>query len=456
MEPEKAIKELGKRLQGIPFRREARYIVSYGFDATGRRGRCGAVVFPRSLEELRMTIIEARRAGVSLFMRGAGTGFSGGSVPDGGIVVSTEMLTRVLALDEEAGTVTVEAGIVNNDLQQYLEKRGLFYPPDPASFRVSTIGGNIAENAGGPRAYKYGVTRRYVRSMVWIDSGGEVIDSVPRGPAALLIGAEGTLGAIYSATLRVLPRPEVFRTALVAAGAGDEAMNTAAALLATGFTPSVLEFIDSRTMKCVSEYRELLGTVDGSSYLFFEMDGKQAGVDDQFGLLSSFCEGRGLKMMTARDEEEREILWELRRSVSPSLARKGITKINEDVSLPLGKLGVAVSWIHALASELELDCYIFGHCGDGNLHVNIMTDRRRTGEIARAMVFVEKLFGHVAEMGGTLSGEHGIGLTKKDFLGMVFGPAEIGIQRGIMRAMDPENIFNPGKYFDSGENGDVH
>jgi len=440
----------------MPFHREARYTISYGFDATGRRGRCDAVVFPRGLEDLQKTVFEARRVGVPLFIRGAGTGFSGGSVPAGGIVVSTEKMNRVLDLDQDACTVTVEAGIVNNDLQEYLEPHGFFYPPDPASFRVSTIGGNIAENAGGPRAYKYGVTRRYVRSMVWVDSGGEVVESEPRGPTALLIGAEGTLGAIYSAAMRVLPRPEAFRTVLVAAGEDGEAMNIAAALLATGFTPSVLEFIDSRTMRCVSEYRELSGTDTGSSYLFFEMDGSPEDVEMQHALLSSFCGRRGLTMLTARDDEEREILWELRRSVSPSLARKGITKVNEDVSLPLGRLGEAVSWIHGLASELDLDCYIFGHCGDGNLHVNIMTDRRRREEMERAMVFVERLFRYVAEMGGTLSGEHGIGMTKKEFLGLVFTPAELELQYGIMKAMDPENIFNPGKYFDRGEHRDVH
>jgi glycolate oxidase len=292
--------------------------------------------------------------------------------------------------------------------------------------------------------------------MVWVDSAGEILESAPRGPAALLIGAEGTLGAVYSATLKVIPRPEAFRTVLVAAGSDDEAMNTASAFLAAGLMPSVLEFIDSRTMRCVSEYRDLSGTVQGSSYLFFEMDGTPGEVDVQFRLLSSSCAARGLGMMAARNEEEREILWELRRSVSPSLARKGITKINEDVSLPLGKLGPAVSWIHGLASELELDCYIFGHCGDGNLHVNIMTDRRRTAEVERAMVFVERLFRHISEMGGTLSGEHGIGLTKRDFLGMVFGPAEMGIQKGIKRAMDPCGILNPGKYFDGGGSGGVH
>ncbi len=456
MELESRIKELGNRLRGIPFRREARYTVSYGFDATGRRGRCDAVVFPQSLDDLRKTVVEAHRSGVPLFMRGTGTGFSGGSVPAGGIVVSTENMNRVLGLDTGARSVKVESGIVNNDLQEYLGERGFFYPPDPASFRVSTIGGNIAENAGGPRAYKYGVTRRYVQSMVWIDADGEVIDSEPRGPAALLIGAEGTLGAIYSATMRVLPRPEAFRTVLVAAGDDGEAMNTASALLATGFTPSVLEFIDSKTMRCVSEYRELSGTVDGSSYLFFEMDGSPEDVDRQYGLLSSFCGENGFDMLTARDDEEREILWELRRSVSPSLARKGITKVNEDVSLPLGRLGEAVSWIHDMASDLELDCYIFGHCGDGNLHVNIMTDRRRTEEMERAMVFVERLFSHVAGMGGTLSGEHGIGITKKEFLGMVYSPAELEIQYRVMRAMDPDNIFNPGKYFDREEHSDVH
>jgi glycolate oxidase len=194
----------------------------------------------------------------------------------------------------------------------------------------------------------------------------------------------------------------------------------------------------------------------GSSYLFFEMDGSSEDVEIQYGLLSAFCKTRGLDMLTARDEEEREILWELRRSVSPSLARKGITKINEDVSLPLGRLGDAVSRIHDLASGLELDCYIFGHCGDGNLHVNIMTDRRRGKEMERAMIFVDRLFRYVAGVGGTLSGEHGIGSTKKDFLGLVCSRAELRLQQGIKKAMDPGNIFNPGKYFDRGEDGDVH
>ena len=186
------------------------------------------------------------------------------------------------------------------------------------------------------------------------------------------------------------------------------------------------------------------------------MDGSPEDVEKQFGLLSSFCGKRGSTMLTARDEEEREILWELRRSVSPSLARKGITKVNEDVSLPLGKLREAVSWIHDLASELELDCYIFGHCGDGNLHVNIMTDRRRAEDMERAMIFVKRLFTLVAGMGGTLSGEHGIGITKKDFLGLVYSPAELDLQYRIMRAMDPDNIFNPGKYFDREEQSYVH
>jgi glycolate oxidase len=186
------------------------------------------------------------------------------------------------------------------------------------------------------------------------------------------------------------------------------------------------------------------------------MDGSPEEVEGHYGLLSSFCAEKGLDMLTARDDEEREILWELRRSVSPSLARKGITKVNEDVSLPLGRLGEAVSWIHDMASDLELDCYVFGHCGDGNLHVNIMTDRRRKEEMERAMVFVERLFRHVAGMGGTLSGEHGIGMTKKEFLGMVYSPAELEIQYRIMRAMDPDNIFNPGKYFDREEHRDVH
>jgi glycolate oxidase len=263
------------------------------------------------------------------------------------------------------------------------------------------------------------------------------------------------MGIIYSARLSVLPLPTEHRTSLVAAGRDEEAMGIAAALLSTGFMPSVFEFIDSKTMACVSEYREITGLTGTSSYLFFEVDGSAEEVTGQQALLEEFCSDRALDLKTARNEQQRELLWELRRSVSPSLARRGVTKVNEDVALPLGRLVEAVPWIHGLASELELDCYIFGHCGDGNLHVNIMTDRRRSEEMQRVEQFVERLFRRVIEMGGTLSGEHGIGITKNRYLGLVFTPDEIILQNEIKRAIDERELMNPGKYFSGGGAG-VH
>ena len=448
MPPERSIRRLSQRLRGVALRSEAYYRIVYARDAAGRSGRAAAVAFPRSLEDLARLVREAGQAGVPLVMRGAGTGFSGGAVPvEGGIVVSTEKLSRILGFDPEAGWVEVEAGLVNGRLQEYLERRGFFYPPDPASFRVSTIGGNIAENAGGPRAYKYGVTRRYVRALVWVDAGGAVHETALEGPAALLPGAEGTLGAIYSARLGVLPKPDVCCTALIAAGRGGEALGVGGEMLSAGVMPSVLEFIDEKTMRCVSEYRRLPAFGSGGGCLFVEIDGCGGEVAMQRGLLESFCRARRLECFAARDAARREMLWELRRAVSPSLARRGITKVNEDVSLPLGRLAEAVDWIHAAALELDLDCYVFGHCGDGNLHVNIMTDRRRSEEMRRAEGFVERLFEYVARAGGTLSGEHGIGITKRDYLGMIFSPAEIELQGRLRQALDPAGVFSPGAYF---------
>ncbi len=442
------IEELGRRLKGLTVHTEPYLRCAYSYDATGRRGDASGVVFPEEPGQLASVVREAGRLRLPIFVRGAGTGFSGGSVPvGGGLVVSTEKMRNVLSFGQEDATVEVECGIVNNELQNFLEPRGYFFPPDPASLKVSTIGGNIAENAGGPRAFKYGVTRRYVRSLRWITSSGESLETPLEGPAALLAGSEGTLGVIYSARLSVLPLPEGRKVSLVCTGSDENAMRIASALLAAGLCPGVMEFIDSKTMGCVGEYRRVRGLDTGESYLFLELDGSPRDIEAQYLILDDFCRKEKLFKVSARDRTERDILWDLRRSISPSLARKGITKINEDVSLPLGRLGEAVSFIHDEARELELDCYIFGHCGDGNLHVNILTDRRRNEEMNRAEIFVGRLFEKVASLGGTLSGEHGIGVTKNRYLGMLFSSSEICLQKGICGALDPTGILNPGKYF---------
>ena len=440
---------LAHALRGIPVHTGASYLLAYGFDATGTRGRAGAVAFPGTPDDLANVVREASRRGIAVVPRGAGSGFSGGSVPlDGALVISTEKLHRVLRFDAGAEEVEVESGVVNKDLQDYLARERYFYPPDPASLNFSTIGGNVAENAGGPRAFKYGVTRRYVRSLTWIASDGETIPDAPaEGATAVLVGAEGTLGVIYSVRLGVLPLPEAFRAVLLEVPAPAGALAFAGSLLAAGLTPSVLEYLDAKTMQCVGEYCCFGGLGRDSNYLFVEFDGSAEEVEAQRSLLEDLAGKARIVIRPARNEAERELLWKVRRSVSPSLARRGATKVNEDVSLPLGVLEEGVRFIHARADELDLDCYIFGHAGDGNMHVNIMTDRRRREEMARVATFVEKLFARVIDLGGTLSGEHGIGLTKSPYLGLVFTPEELELARGIKREMDPRGILNPGKYF---------
>ena len=444
---------LARSLRRIPIHTETHYRLAYSFDATLMRGRAGGVAFPRNLEELSRVVRHASRRGIPVFMRGAGTGFSGGSIPlDGGLVISTEKMHRVLGFDALAGEVEVECGIVNRELQDFLAGKGFFYPPDPASLNFSTIGGNIAENAGGPRAFKYGVTRRYVRSLTWLTGEGETVrDAPPRRVTAALIGSEGTLGVVYSARLGVLPLPEAFRTSLLEVRAAGGALAFAGSLLTAGLNPSVLEYIDAKTMQCVGEYCCFGGLGRDSNYLFLEIDGPRDEVAAQDELLEALARGAGVIMRGARNGAERDLLWKLRRSVSPSLARRGVTKVNEDVSLPLGVLEEAARFTHELASELELDCYVFGHAGDGNMHVNIMTDRRRVEEMARVESFVERLFERVIELGGTLSGEHGIGLTKSPYLRMIFTSAELALARGIKKRVDPRGILNPGKYFLFGE-----
>lgn len=424
------------------------YRIAYSYDATGLKGRCGGVAFPRNIEELVRLVSECSDRGIPLFARGAGTGFSGGSVPQGdGLVLSTERMNRILRFDAEAEEVEVESGVVNQELQDFLEPLGYFYPPDPASLKCSTIGGNIAENAGGPRAYRYGVTRRYIRSLTWITPRGETVSAPLEGTSALIVGAEGTLGIIYAARLSVLPLPKAHSTSMLEVVGEERAIRFALRLLATGFCPSVIEYIDAETMQCVGEYKRLEGVLPGRGYLFIEIDGSPGEVDTHHRLLERLCREECVRIRAASSGWEREFLWEIRRAVSPSLARRGITKVNEDVSLPLGRLEEAVSFIHRLAAELELDCYLFGHCGDGNLHVNIMTDRRRKEEMRRVEVFVERLFEYVIRRGGALSGEHGIGMTKSRYLGTRFAAAEMDLQRSVKRAIDDAGIINPGKYF---------
>lgn len=446
---QREIRSLARAVRGVPVRTEASWRIAYAYDATGARGACGGVAFPSGLGDLERVVREAARRAVPIFMRGAGSGFSGGSVPSGGgLVVSTEKMHRVLDFDPASRTVEVEAGIVNRELQDWLEPRGCFYPPDPASLNFSTIGGNIAENAGGPRAFKYGVTRRYVVSLTWLSAEGERFErAAPDGATALLVGAEGTLGIVYAARLRALPMPAAFRTALLEIRAGAGAPAFAHRILEAGLAPGVLEYIDAKTMRCVGEYCCFGGLGRDADYLFVEFDGEEAAVDAEMRALLDLAARAGAAVRPARNEAERELLWKLRRSISPSLARRGVTKVNEDVSLPLGRLAEAARFAHETARELELDCYLFGHAGDGNLHVNIMTDRRRTEEMRRARAFVDRLFERVVSLGGTLSGEHGIGLTKSPYLRLVFTPAELAVARGVKRAMDPALALNPGKYF---------
>ncbi len=422
--------------------------IAYGYDATGLKGTCGGVAFPGDLGELVRIVKECSNRGIPIFMRGAGTGFSGGAIPlKCGLALSTERLNRIMHFDAELEEVQVECGVVNQELQDYLEPLGYFYPPDPASLKSSTLGGNISENAGGPRAYKYGVSRRYVRSLTWITPSGRLLRTPPLGPASLLIGAEGTLGIVYALGLAVLPLPSAHCTAFLAVSGAARALAFASHLFSRGLAPSVMEFIDGKTMRCVGEYMRLDGIEDDSGYLFVEVDGSAGEVEAQRRLLEDLMLENDVRTRIASNEDEREFLWELRRAVSPSLARRGITKVNEDVSLPLGRLEEAVSFIQGLASELSLDCYVFGHCGDGNMHVNIMTDRRRAEEMERVELFVERLFDRVIGLGGTLSGEHGIGMTKSPYLPYRFSKAELELQSRVRASLDADGLLNPGKYF---------
>jgi glycolate oxidase len=373
-------------------------------------------------------------------------------------------MNRILEIDEGNGVATVEAGVITADLQAAVEQRGLFYPPDPSSNRHSTIGGNIACNAGGPRCLKYGVTGDYVMGLTVVvpdsqgaggsarilKTGGKPIkDVVGYDLAALFTGSEGTLGVITEALLRLVPKPRFVRTALAEFPSLDDASRTVNAILSAGIVPVALELMDETAIACIEEAMHLGLPLDVEAMLILEADGSnEAAVLDEIEASARICTENGARgARIAGSEAERAALWRARRSVSPSLARKAPNKLGEDITVPRTAIPEAIRRIKAISTRHGLPVVVFGHAGDGNLHPNILFDRRDPAQWATVEKMVEEIFGVSLALGGTLSGEHGVGALKRPYLEQALGPLSIEIQRRIKAALDPLGIMNPGKVF---------
>jgi glycolate oxidase len=431
-------------------------LIAYSFDGTFEQHSPDVAVLPESTEEVAAVVRIAAEHGVPVVPRGMASGLAAASIPySGGIALSMTRMNRILEVDEANRTAWVEAGIVTADLQAEVEKLGLFYPPDPSSNRQSTIGGNIACNAGGPRCLKYGVTGDYVMGLTVVlpdgqilQTGGKVIKNVVGYDlTSLFVGSEGTLGIITEALLRLIAKPRFVHTARAEFPLLDDASRTVNAILSTGIVPATIELMDETAIACIEEAMGLGLPLDVEAVLIIETDGPdEEAVIREIESVARICKENGARQVNvAQDEEERASLWRARRSVSPSLARKAPNKLGEDITVPRSAIPEAIRRIKAVSAQYGLPIVVFGHAGDGNLHPNILFDRRDPEQRDKVEQMVGEIFHIALELGGTLSGEHGIGTFKQPYMCEALGKISIDAQRRIKQALDPQNILNPGK-----------
>jgi glycolate oxidase/D-lactate dehydrogenase len=429
----------------------------YSYDATPipiERALPSAVVFPTSQEDVQKLVKVCYEEEIPIFPRGAGSGLTGGAVPtlEKGVVVSFERMNR-FQLNVDNATAVVEPGVITYEFQQEVERFGLFYPPDPSSFKYSTIGGNIAENAGGPRCLKYGVTREYVLGLTAVIKEGEVIktgnpvikDVAGYDITKLFVGSEGTLGLITSAVLKLIPKPKARGTALILFNNLEDVGRVVAKIMTSGIFPSALEFMDRDAIRAVEEFKPVGLPKDVSALLLVEVDGSPQGVKEDIKAVEGLAKAMGLEVKVAEDEESAEKLWTARKSLGPALGNLRTGKINEDVVVPRVYLSEAIRDYRKVAEKYGLLMAIFGHIGDGNLHVNLLYDKKNKEEEERAERAVDEVFEITLRYNGSITGEHGVGLTKRKFLEYQFGPVGMEILRGIKKVFDPKNLFNPGK-----------
>lgn len=428
----------------------------YSYDGTFAEHRPDVVVLPRNTHQVSHVVQFAAQERLPVVTRGMGSGLAAASVPfSGGITLATTRLNRILEIDTVNATVHAESGVITADLQAAVERRGLFYPPDPSSIKHSTIGGNVACNAGGPRCLKYGVTGDYVLGLTVVLADGRVLhtggksikDVVGYDLTALFTGSEGTLGVITEVLLRLVARPRATQTAFAEFPSLEDASRTVNAILAAGIVPATLELMDETAIHCIEEALPLGLPMDVEAILLIETDGAdQDAVWREIQEIGEICNGKGARQVTiAQNETERAKLWQARRSISPALARKAPNKLGEDITVPRSAISEAIRRIKAISRKYDLPIVIFGHAGDGNLHPNILFDKRDPEQWAKVAQMAAEEFALALELGGTLSGEHGVGALKRPYMQQAQGPLAIEIQKRIKAALDPINILNPGK-----------
>ncbi len=429
----------------------------YAYDAANVMSAPEAVAFPGSSEEIAEILRLANEYKFPVVPRGAGTGTTGGALPvQGGLVVVTSRLNRILEIDPDNFIAVVEPGVFTGHLKAEAAKIGLFYPPDPSSANFCTIGGNVAENAGGSAAVKYGVTREYVLGLRVVLPTGEIIDTGVRTAKGvvgydltrLLVGSEGTLGIITRIILRLVPMPAARQTLLAGFTDLGCATKTVGRILQARLTPSALEFLDRASLDCVRESLPFTVAASTQALLLIEVDGHPHDVQDRVTAIRALCLGQQAEfVMTSGSEEETQALWKARKNLSQAAFKLGPHKLSEDVVVPISRIPELVTRIETISHNLKLPILCFGHAGDGNIHVNIMYSREVKREKQAAEEAVHAIFMVVRDLDGTLSGEHGIGITKSPYIGMELSEAAIALSLRLKKVFDPNNIMNPGKIF---------
>jgi glycolate oxidase len=433
------------------------HLIAYSYDATRTKYEPELIVFPKNEEDVSKVLKYCNENKVIITPRGAGSGFTGGALPaNGGIILALEKyMNKILEIDMQNLVAIVQPGVINKDLQKASEAVGLFYPPDPASEEYSTIGGNVNENAGGMRAAKYGITKDYVMALRAVLPNGDIIragkktikDVAGYNTAGILIASEGTLAVTTEITLKLIPKPRFTKAYMGIFPSVENAMNAVFKSLASGANPVAMEFLDSLVVKALKEKLGVDLPENAGALLIGDVDGNvEQEVEFQLNTLKkSFEENGASSFVIANDGKDRDKLWYARKNASQSITIYGSKKLNEDISVPRSKLPQALKEIYAVGEKYGFKVPCFGHSGDGNIHVNVMVDGNNEKELEKGHMAIEEIFKLVVDMGGTLSGEHGIGLSKAPFMEIAFNEEELNLFRSIKKAFDPNGILNPGK-----------
>ena len=450
-------KSLQKISGKINVTRQKEELLCYSYDATGNSFLPEFVVFPGSQKEVSQILSLATKQNFIVVPRGAGSGMTGGAVPvKGGLVLVTSRMNKILEIDENNLIARVQPGVIVADIHKKVEEKNLFYPPDPASSSVCTIGGNIGECAGGPRAVKYGVTRDYVLGLTAVLPSGEVIKTgvkTAKGVAGydltrLIVGSEGTLAIVTEITLKLLPKPVSIKTMAVFFDTMQKAAKAVSGIMKEAVIPRCVEYLDQASIDLIKNYISLELPDNIQALLIIELDGSHTQVEKDAQNIQKLCSSYGaLDVLIAKDQIQAQELWNARKALSPALYKIANNKINEDIVVPVDKIPEMVQITQEIQKTSNLKVVSFGHAGDGNIHCNIMYDKADESESKRAQDAVATLFNATLKLGGTITGEHGVGITKMKYLPQETGETQIELMKGIKKVFDPLNILNPGKIF---------